>query len=66
MFSKAMILSFIPAVMAFLAGAVLPFQATSNGAVGKALGQKKDLCSANKRRTEDPLTRGNFLKQNGF
>jgi len=38
MFSKAMILSFIPAVMAFLAGAVLPFQATSNGAVGKALG----------------------------
>ena len=38
MFSKAMILSFIPAVMAFLAGAVLPFQATSNGAVGKTLG----------------------------
>ncbi|HCI5682776.1 TPA: DMT family transporter [Klebsiella variicola subsp. variicola] len=38
MFSKAMVLSLIPAVMAFLAGAVLPFQATSNGAVGKALG----------------------------
>ena len=38
MFSKAMMLSLIPAVMAFLAGAVLPFQATSNGAVGKALG----------------------------
>jgi len=28
--------------------------------------QKKDLCSANKRRTEDPLARGNFLKQNSF
>lgn len=38
MFSKALLLSIIPAVMAFAAGAVLPFQATSNGAVGKALG----------------------------
>lgn len=38
MFSKAMILAFIPAAMAFLAGTVLPFQATSNGAIGKALG----------------------------
>ncbi|WP_143707573.1 hypothetical protein [Xenorhabdus szentirmaii] len=34
MLSKAMVLSLIPAVMAFLAGAVLPFQTTSNGTVG--------------------------------
>jgi len=38
MLSKAMILAFVPVLMAFLAGAVLPFQATSNGAVGKAFG----------------------------
>lgn len=38
MFSKAIIVSLIPAVMAFFAGTVIPFQATSNGAVGKALG----------------------------
>lgn len=38
MLSKAMVLAFVPVAMAFLAGAVLPFQATSNGAVGKALG----------------------------
>lgn len=38
MLSKAMVLAFVPAAMAFLAGVVLPFQATSNGAVGKALG----------------------------
>ncbi|CCJ80023.1 hypothetical protein BN134_732 [Cronobacter dublinensis 1210] len=28
--------------------------------------QKKDFCSANKRRTEDPLARGKLLKQHGF
>ena len=33
-----MILALVPAAMAFFAGAVLPFQATSNGAIGKALG----------------------------
>ncbi|VAX44404.1 Uncharacterised protein [Acinetobacter calcoaceticus] len=38
MLSKTMLFSLIPAGMAFLAGAVLPFQATSNGEVGKALG----------------------------
>lgn len=38
MFSKGLVLAFVPVVMAFMAGVVLPFQATSNGAVGKALG----------------------------
>lgn len=38
MLSKVMVLAFVPIAMALLAGAVLPFQAASNGAVGKALG----------------------------
>lgn len=38
MFSKAIILALLPATMALLAGAVLPFQAIINGMMGKALG----------------------------
>ncbi|AUG05016.1 hypothetical protein CXQ81_27100 [Pseudomonas sp. 09C 129] len=38
MFSKTAILALIPVGLAFLAGVVLPFQAASNAAVGKALG----------------------------
>ncbi|MNY16003.1 hypothetical protein D3C86_1492450 [compost metagenome] len=38
MFSKAVALALIPVGTALLAGAVLPFQAASNAAVGRALG----------------------------
>ena len=38
MFSKSMLLLVLPGAMALLAGAVLPFQAASNAAVGRALG----------------------------
>ena len=38
MFSKSLFITVLPMAMAFVAGAVLPFQATSNAAVGKALG----------------------------
>lgn len=38
MFSKTLLMSLIPTGMALLAGAVLPFQATSNATVGRALG----------------------------
>ncbi|QXH44072.1 DMT family transporter [Pseudomonas xanthosomatis] len=38
MFSKAALLAIIPAGLALLAGVVLPFQAASNAAVGRALG----------------------------
>ncbi|WP_406819035.1 DMT family transporter [Pseudomonas sp. KnCO4] len=38
MFSKSMLLLALPVVMALLAGAVLPFQAAGNAAVGRALG----------------------------
>lgn len=38
MLSKSLLLSTLPMAMAFMAGAVLPFQATSNAAVGRALG----------------------------
>ncbi|MFV2949587.1 DMT family transporter [Pseudomonas japonica] len=38
MISKTAILALIPVGLAFLAGVVLPFQAASNAAVGKALG----------------------------
>lgn len=38
MFSKSMLLLALPMVMALLAGAVLPFQAAGNAAVGRALG----------------------------
>lgn len=38
MLSKSMVLLGIPVAMALLAGAVLPFQAAGNAAVGRALG----------------------------
>ena len=38
MFSKSMLLLALPVAMALLAGAVLPFQAAGNAAVGRALG----------------------------
>ncbi|HDS1708503.1 DMT family transporter [Pseudomonas putida] len=38
MFSKSMLLLVLPVAMALLAGAVLPFQAAGNAAVGRALG----------------------------
>ena len=38
MLSKSLFLTVLPMVMAFVAGAVLPFQATTNAAVGRALG----------------------------
>lgn len=38
MLSKATLLTLVPAGLAFLAGAALPFQAASNAAVGRALG----------------------------
>lgn len=38
MFSKAALLAIIPAGLALLAGVILPFQAASNAAVGRALG----------------------------
>lgn len=38
MFSKTALLMLVPVGLAFLAGVVLPFQAASNGAVGRALG----------------------------
>ena len=38
MFSKALCLLALPFALALLAGAVLPFQAASNAAVGRALG----------------------------
>lgn len=38
MFSKATFFAFLPAGLALLAGAALPFQAASNAAVGRALG----------------------------
>lgn len=38
MFIKALALSLIPTALAFLAGTLLPFQVSSNAAVGKALG----------------------------
>lgn len=38
MLSKSLLLTALPMAMAFIAGAVLPFQATSNAAVGRALG----------------------------
>lgn len=38
MLSKSLFITVLPMAMAFVAGAVLPFQATSNAAVGKALG----------------------------
>lgn len=38
MFLKTFVISLIPAAIAFIAGALLPFQVSSNAAVGKALG----------------------------
>jgi transporter family-2 protein len=38
MLSKSLFLTVLPMAMAFVAGAVLPIQATSNAAVGRALG----------------------------
>ncbi|WP_025752612.1 MULTISPECIES: DMT family transporter [unclassified Pseudomonas] len=38
MFSKSMLLLVLPPALALFAGAVLPFQATANAAVGRALG----------------------------
>jgi len=38
MFSKTMLVLVLPVAMALLAGAVLPFQAAGNAAVGRALG----------------------------
>ncbi|WP_109512718.1 DMT family transporter [Pseudomonas ovata] len=38
MFSKTVLLTLMPTAMAFMAGAVIPFQAASNAAVGRALG----------------------------
>ncbi|QUG73564.1 EamA-like transporter family protein (plasmid) [Erwinia sp. E602] len=38
MLSKTLFLTFLPVTIALLAGALLPFQASSNAAVGKALG----------------------------
>lgn len=38
MINKMTVLALFPAAMAFMAGMMLPFQAASNGAVGKALG----------------------------
>lgn len=38
MINKIAVLSLLPAAMTFMAGMMLPFQAASNGAVGKALG----------------------------
>ncbi|MBK4995327.1 DMT family transporter [Pseudomonas sp. S37] len=38
MFSKTMLVLGVPVAMALLAGAVLPFQAAGNAAVGRALG----------------------------
>ncbi|CAM3745702.1 Membrane protein [Pseudomonas reidholzensis] len=38
MFSKAVALALVPVGTALLAGAILPFQAASNAAVGRALG----------------------------
>ncbi|MFP3499326.1 EamA-like transporter family protein, partial [Pseudomonas sp. SIMBA_059] len=38
MFSKSMLLLVLPLALALFAGAVLPFQATANAAVGRALG----------------------------
>lgn len=38
MFIKALVISLIPTAVAFLAGTLLPFQVSSNAALGKALG----------------------------
>jgi bacterial/archaeal transporter family-2 protein len=38
MLSKSLFLTVLPMAMAFIAGAVLPFQSTSNAAIGRALG----------------------------
>ncbi|MFJ2983171.1 MULTISPECIES: DMT family transporter [unclassified Pseudomonas] len=38
MVNKALIIAFLPLVLALLAGVVLPYQAASNAAVGRALG----------------------------
>lgn len=38
MFIKALVATLIPTAIAFIAGALLPFQVSSNAAVGKALG----------------------------
>lgn len=38
MFIKALVISLVPTALAFLAGTLLPFQVSSNAAVGKALG----------------------------
>ncbi|MGE8386605.1 MAG: DMT family transporter [Pseudomonas sp.] len=38
MVNKALLIAFLPLVLALLAGVVLPYQAASNAAVGRALG----------------------------
>lgn len=38
MYSKTLLFIVVPVAMAFLAGALLPFQAAGNAAVGRALG----------------------------
>ncbi|WP_417642454.1 DMT family transporter [Enterobacter kobei] len=38
MLSKSLVLTLLPVAITFLAGAMLPFQAASNGALSKALG----------------------------
>ncbi|WP_429414410.1 DMT family transporter [Pseudomonas plecoglossicida] len=38
MSNKTLLLAFLPSLMALVAGAVLPFQAAANAAVGRALG----------------------------